>query len=123
MVQLSADYSIPHLTLKSAVGLTSQPKVDLAATTGYKDIVIGGEATYDSAKGDVTKWSAGAGEFALHRHLHCLSSFQHTVDIRYADICDSRTHLSSVDQSPFLAISILWVFCDMTILKSILDKP
>ena len=59
--QLSAEYAIPHLTLKSAVGLTNQPKVDLAATTGYKDIVVGGEATYDSAKGQVTKWAAGVG--------------------------------------------------------------
>lgn len=49
------------MTLKSAVGLTNQPKVDLAATTGYKDIVAGGEATYDSAKGQVTKWAAGVG--------------------------------------------------------------
>ena len=60
--QVSADYVVPHLTLKTSVGLTNQPKVDLAATTGYKDIVFGGEATYDSAKGDVTKWAAGAGE-------------------------------------------------------------
>jgi hypothetical protein len=56
-----ADYSIPHLTLKSAVGLTNQPKVDLAATTGYKDVVVGGDATYDSSKNDITKWSAGIG--------------------------------------------------------------
>ena len=63
--QVSADYSVPHLTLKTSVGLTNQPKVDLAVTTGYKDIVFGSEATYDSAKGDVTKWAAGAGEFDL----------------------------------------------------------
>ena len=66
--QLSAEYAIPHLTLKSAVGLTNQPKVDLAATTGYKDVVVGGEATYDSAKGQVTKWAAGVGALPLsHR--------------------------------------------------------
>lgn len=64
-LQVSADYSVPHLTLKTSVGLTNQPKVDLAATTGYKDIVFGGEATYDSAKGDVTKWAAGAGKLGF----------------------------------------------------------
>ena len=63
--QLSAEYAIPHLTLKSAVGLTNQPKVDLAASTGYKDIVVGGEATYDSAKGQVTRWAAGVGARSL----------------------------------------------------------
>lgn len=36
-------------------------QIDLQATTGYKDIIFGGEATFDSAKQDVTKWSAGVG--------------------------------------------------------------
>ena len=29
-----------------------------------QDIVLGGEATYDSAKGQVTKWAAGVGAHA-----------------------------------------------------------
>lgn len=61
-LQVLADYSVPHLTLKTGVGLTSQPKVDVAFTTGYKDVIFGGEATYDSAKNDLTKWSAGVGK-------------------------------------------------------------
>ena len=103
------DYVVPHLTLKSTVGLTQNPKVnishqaslperqpantidpmcayadaqidvnsadlngrglevfmhaqiDLQATTGYKDFIFGGDATYDTAKQDVTKWATGVG--------------------------------------------------------------
>ena len=38
-------------------------QIDLAATTGYKDFIFGGEATFDSAKQDVTKWTAGVGVY------------------------------------------------------------
>jgi len=59
--QLGLDYAIPHLTAKSTVSLTSQPKVDLAVTTGHGDIVVGGETSFDTAKNNVTRWSVGAG--------------------------------------------------------------
>lgn len=59
--QLGLDYAIPHLTAKSTVSLTSQPKVDLAVTTGHGDIVCGGETSFDTAKNTVTRWSVGAG--------------------------------------------------------------
>ena len=59
--QLGLDYAIPHLTAKSTVSLTSQPKVDLAVTTGHNDIVCGGETSFDTAKNTVTRWSIGAG--------------------------------------------------------------
>ena len=36
-------------------------QIDLAATTGYKDFIFGGDATFDSAKQDITKWTAGVG--------------------------------------------------------------
>ena len=65
-MQVTADYSVPHLTLRTSVALANNPKVDIAATTGHKDITFGGEATYDSAKGDITKWSAGVGAFLEH---------------------------------------------------------
>ena len=59
--QLGLDYAIPHLTARSTVSLTSQPKVDLAVTTGHNDIVCGGETSFDTAKNTVTRWSVGAG--------------------------------------------------------------
>ena len=68
--QLGLDYAIPHLTAKSTVSLTSQPKVDLAVTTGHGDIVCGGETSFDTAKNTVTRWSVGAG--APQRRLHPL---------------------------------------------------
>ena len=43
------------------MSLTSQPKVDLAVTTGHGDIVVGGETSFDTAKNNVTRWSVGAG--------------------------------------------------------------
>ena len=45
-------------------------QIDLQATTGYKDIIFGGEATFDSAKQDVTKWSAGVG---MSHQLPCVA--------------------------------------------------
>ncbi|KAK9828428.1 hypothetical protein WJX81_007295 [Elliptochloris bilobata] len=59
--KLGLDYAIPHLTAKSTVSLTSQPKVDLAVTTGHGDIVCGGETSFDTAKNTITRWSVGAG--------------------------------------------------------------
>ena len=67
--QLGLDYAIPHLTAKSTVSLTSQPKVDLAVTTGHGDIVCGGETSFDTAKNTVTRWSVGAGAPELCLHL------------------------------------------------------
>ncbi|GAB4815461.1 hypothetical protein N2152v2_002507 [Parachlorella kessleri] len=58
---LAVDYSIPHVTLRSAVSLTAAPKVNLAATTGYDNFTLGAEAAYDAAKGALTKWNAGVG--------------------------------------------------------------
>ncbi|EIE23531.1 voltage-dependent anion-selective channel protein [Coccomyxa subellipsoidea C-169] len=90
--KVSADYVVPHLTLKTSVGLTNQPKVDLAATTGYKDIVFGGEATYDSAKGDVTKWAAGAGYQRLDYAVGVLlKDMGKVMTVSYAHNVDATT--------------------------------
>lgn len=60
MLQLSVDYSVPHVTLKTTVGLTQNPKVVVAATTGQKGVVAGAEVTYDTGKAALTAWNAGA---------------------------------------------------------------
>ena len=60
MLQLVVDYSVPHVTLKTTVGLTQNPKVTLAASTGQRGVVAGAEVAYDTGKGNVTGWNAGA---------------------------------------------------------------
>lgn len=59
-MQLTVDYSVPHVTLKTTVGLTQNPKVVVAATTGQRGVVAGAEVTYDTGKGNITGWNAGA---------------------------------------------------------------
>ena len=58
--QLGLDYAVPHLTAKATIGLTSTPRVDLAATTAVKDVSFGASAAYDSAKGALASWSIGS---------------------------------------------------------------
>ena len=61
-LQLGVDYYLPHLTLKTLVGLTAAPTVNVAATTGWNDLVLGGTATFDVAKNNnLTAWTAGVG--------------------------------------------------------------
>lgn len=72
LLQVVVDYSIPHLTLKSTIGLTQNPRVVVAATTGQKGVVAGAEATYDTNKGNVTTWNAGAGYNAADFQAHVL---------------------------------------------------
>ena len=72
-MQLGIDYTLPHLTLKSLVGLTAAPAVDIAATSGYKDVVFGGLATFDTAKNNsLTKWSLGVGKCFPLRNTLCI---------------------------------------------------
>lgn len=59
--KLAIDYSIPYLTLGTAVSLTSAPKVDIAATTGYEGLVLGGDGLFDTTKNQFTKWNLGFG--------------------------------------------------------------
>ncbi len=58
---MAIDYCVPHLTLKTTVGLTQNPTVVLAATTGQKGVVAGAEVTYDTNKANVKAWNAGVG--------------------------------------------------------------
>lgn len=41
--------------------MTAAPKIDLAATTGTQNIVVGAETSYDSAKSAITKWTTAIG--------------------------------------------------------------
>ncbi len=46
----SIDYAFPYLSTKATVSLTNQPVVDLLASTGYKDIIVGVDTGFDTAK-------------------------------------------------------------------------
>lgn len=62
-LQLGVDYYLPHLTFKSLVGLTASPTVVASASTGWNDLTLGGQATFDTAKDEsLTTWTAGVGE-------------------------------------------------------------
>jgi voltage-dependent anion channel protein 2 len=86
--KLALDYTLPSLTLKSTIGLTANPKVDIAATTGYKGAVFGGSTSYDSATGNITTWSLGAGYTGLDYQVGAIltdndslkASYTHNVD-------------------------------------------
>lgn len=75
MAQIQLDYLAPYVNVKSLIGLTQNPKVDVAATTGYKDWTLGASLGYDSLKSEVTGWSVIAGLFILQSciflHLCC----------------------------------------------------
>lgn len=58
--KLGVEYSAALVNLKANAGLTSAPAVDLTASTGYNNCIVGGEAGYDTAKSLISKWSLGA---------------------------------------------------------------
>ena len=68
----TVDYAFPYLSLKSSVGLTSAPAVDVAASTGYNNFVLGAEAGYDTAKSAITKYNLGLGYHAADSQIAAL---------------------------------------------------
>lgn len=88
----SIDYSIPYLTLKSAVGLTASPKVDLAVTTGYEGAVLGADVGYDTNKNAVTRWAVGAGYTGPdYQAALLLTDMGEAVKFSYAQNVDKDT--------------------------------
>jgi hypothetical protein len=51
--KLSLAYAFPYLSTKATVSLTSKPVVDLVASTGYENVIVGVETGFDSAKSAV----------------------------------------------------------------------
>lgn len=69
LLQLGIDYYLPHITIKSLIGLTAAPTVTTSISTGWNDLAFGGQATFDTAKDDsLTTWTAGVGEFETATH-------------------------------------------------------
>jgi voltage-dependent anion channel protein 2 len=59
--KVGVEYVNPYLNVKSSVSLTSAPIVDLAASSGYKNVVFGADASYNTSKAAIAKWSAAVG--------------------------------------------------------------
>ena len=58
--KLALDYSRPHLTLKSSLGLVAAPKAECSVSAGVDGFTVGAEAGYDARTSALTKWSLGA---------------------------------------------------------------
>ena len=61
-LQLNLEYYLPHITVKSLVGLTPSPTANTSVSAGYNDFTFGGNFTLDTAKNEpLTHWTVGAG--------------------------------------------------------------
>lgn len=83
--QLSFGYTRPYLNTSANVELSGSPKVDASVTTGHGNVVVGADSSYDTAKGDFSKWALGAG----------YSQPDYQVGILWADKGDSLKALIS----------------------------
>lgn len=59
--KLLVDYAHQHAHLRTTVGLNTQPKVSVAATTGRGNVIYGAEGTFDTAKSEVTGYGVLVG--------------------------------------------------------------
>ncbi|GMH33010.1 hypothetical protein BSKO_00844 [Bryopsis sp. KO-2023] len=59
--KLSVGYVRPYLNTTANVELAASPKVDASMATGHGNVVVGGDCSYDTSKGDLSKWALGAG--------------------------------------------------------------
>ncbi|GAB2267448.1 hypothetical protein Dimus_002431 [Dionaea muscipula] len=57
--KLDLQYLHPHAAVNSCIGLTPSPLLELNASVGTKDVVLGGEVGFDTASASFTKYSAG----------------------------------------------------------------
>lgn len=83
--KVGLEYLIPYLNLKSTVSLTSAPLVDLAASTGYKEFVLGSEASYNTSKAAISKWGAAVGYHAPDYQIAAsVADLGNTIKVSYA---------------------------------------
>lgn len=87
--KLIVDWSVPSLTAKAVVGLTSQPKVDVSISTGRQQYLVGASAQYDSATSSLTTWSLGAGYTAADYQAGLVLTDGETVKGVYAHKVDA----------------------------------
>nr|QKY15287.1 mitochondrial outer membrane porin (VDAC) [Polytomella parva] len=76
---------MPHLNLKTTIGVNASPVLDLTASTGYKNVTVGTEASYDTAKKAVSKYNFAVGyDAADFQAAAFLSDKLSTARIAYA---------------------------------------
>ena len=61
MPQLALEYSMPHMMVKSNIGLTATPAVDVSVATGSKGFIVGGACSFATSANELKTWSVGAG--------------------------------------------------------------
>lgn len=57
--QLDVHYLHHHAAINSSIGLNPNPRLDVAAAIGSKDVAIGGEIGFDTSSSSFTKYNAG----------------------------------------------------------------
>lgn len=61
MPQLDVQYLHNHAAINSSIGLNPAPLLEVAATLGDKNLVLGGEIGFDTASASFTRYNAGIG--------------------------------------------------------------
>lgn len=61
ITQLDLQYLHPHAAIDSSIGLNPSPLLELSATIGSKELVLGGEVGFDTASASFIKYTAGIG--------------------------------------------------------------
>eukprot|EP00199_Chlamydomonas_sp_CCMP681_P006758 CAMPEP_0119108626 /NCGR_PEP_ID=MMETSP1180-20130426/15514_1 /TAXON_ID=3052 ORGANISM="Chlamydomonas cf sp, Strain CCMP681" /NCGR_SAMPLE_ID=MMETSP1180 /ASSEMBLY_ACC=CAM_ASM_000741 /LENGTH=279 /DNA_ID=CAMNT_0007094261 /DNA_START=47 /DNA_END=886 /DNA_ORIENTATION=+ len=94
--KFQAEYAFPFLTTKATVQLTSSPVLELVASTGLKDIVVGVEVAFDTAKNMVSKHNVAVGYHApdFQMAISILDKLQ-TVKVGYTHNVNPTTRVAA----------------------------
>ena len=94
--KLIVEYGMPYLNIKSNVGLTSSPEVGLIASTAYKNVVLGADCTFDTAKSAVSKWNAGVGYHAADFQVAAfLNNKASDVKLTYSQVISPKQSIGA----------------------------
>lgn len=83
--KLGLEYTMPYLALKTTLGLTPNPLVDVAASTGYQNVLLGGTLVYDTKSSALTKYEVALGYHAPDFQVSALLADRlQTLKVNYA---------------------------------------
>jgi voltage-dependent anion channel protein 2 len=93
----SVDYTFcSFCTTKATVALTCKPVIDLVASTGYKDVIVGAEAGFDTATSKVSKYNVAVGYHAPDFQLSfSLLDKLSTLKVGFAHSVNSTTRVGA----------------------------
>ncbi|GAY37135.1 hypothetical protein CUMW_026730 [Citrus unshiu] len=107
--KLDLQYLHPHAAIDSSIGLNPTPLLELSATIGSKELVLGGEVGFDTASASFIKYTAGIGlnkpDFSAALLLAdkgqaLKASYIHAVD-PFTSVAAEMTHRFSTYQNSF----------------------